>query len=295
MASESLKLPLVVIVGPTASGKTSLAVKLAKKFKGEIISADSRAIYRDLNVGTAKPSAEEQEGVPHWGIDLVLPGEYYSVADFKEYTLEKINEIRARGHIPFLVGGTGLYVDAVIFDYQFKYGPDTILRQNLQQNSVQELVEICNNQNITLPNNDKNKRYLIRAIENKGVNTNRLKAPIDNSIIVGIATEKSYLVERITKRTEQLFDDDVVNEAKVAGAKYGWGNEAMKSNIYPLIRQYLDGGLSLEETKIKFNTLDWRLAKRQLTWLRRNKFIHWLPVSDAFDYISNQLAIDKQS
>lgn len=294
MASEYLKLPLVVIVGPTASGKTSLAVKLAKKFNGEVISADSRAVYRYMDIGTAKPTAEEQDGVPHWGVNLVDPGEYYTVAAFKEYAVKKIKEIRERGHIPFLVGGTGLYVDAVIFDYQFASGPDTVLRQYLQHKTVQELVEVCGNQKVTLPNNYKNKRYLIRAIENKGLNTNRLYVPLENTIIVGIATEKEYLVDRIAKRAEQLFENGVVEEAKILGAKYGWDNEAMKSNVYPLIRRYIEGELSLDETKTKFKTLDWRLAKRQLTWLRRNKFIHWLSVSDAGKYISDQLAIIEQ-
>jgi tRNA dimethylallyltransferase len=109
----SSNLPLVVIVGPTASGKTGLAVALARQFGGEVISADSRAIYKHMDIGTAKPSIDERAGVPHWGLDLVEPGESFSAADFKEYTLRKNEEIRARGHVPFLVGGTGLNVDAV--------------------------------------------------------------------------------------------------------------------------------------------------------------------------------------
>ena len=101
-------LPLIVIVGPTASGKTGLSIKLAKKFNGEIISADSRAIYRGLDIGTAKPSIEERQGVVHWGIDLVNPGEYYTAADFKRYAYAKIDDIRSRGHLPILAGGSGL-------------------------------------------------------------------------------------------------------------------------------------------------------------------------------------------
>src|SRR5215216_6778680 len=111
--------PLITIVGPTASGKTSLAVELAEQFGGEIICADSRTVYRGMDIGTAKPSKADQKRVPHWGIDLVDPDQKFSAADFKVYANQKIKEIRARGHIPFLVGGTGLYVDAVIFDYQF--------------------------------------------------------------------------------------------------------------------------------------------------------------------------------
>src|SRR5664279_2859392 len=101
--------PLVVIVGPTASGKSSLATEVAKKFSGEIICADSRSVYKGMDIGTAKPSVEERQGVPHWGLDLVEPGEYFSVSDFKDYAVEKIKEIRSRNKTPFLVGGTGLY------------------------------------------------------------------------------------------------------------------------------------------------------------------------------------------
>jgi len=110
---------VVVILGPTGSGKTGVAIEIAKKIGGEIISADSRAIYRGMDIGTAKPSMEEREGVPHFGFDLVEPGERFTVADWKEYAEEKIREIRGRGHIPIICGGTGLYIDALVYDYHF--------------------------------------------------------------------------------------------------------------------------------------------------------------------------------
>jgi len=290
MASKDLIRPLVVIVGPTASGKTSLSIKLAKMFNGEIISADSRAIYKDMSIGTAKPSLDEQEGVPHWGIDLVSPGEYYTAADYKDYANQKISEIRKRGHVPFLVGGTGLYIDAVIFDYEFTSGPDFELRHKLQHYTVEELLKICEKQGIDLPENHKNKRYLVRSIENNGVNRGRRSDPIENTIVVGISTDKSDLVDRIALRTEQLFEDGVVDEAISLGDKYGWDNEAMKSNIYPLIHEYQESRLSLDEVKNRFKTLDWRLAKRQLTWFRRNKYIKWLNLRDAEDFLISYLA-----
>lgn len=119
--------PLIVICGPTASGKTALAIKLARQYGGEIICADSRTIYKGMDIGTAKPTASEQALVPHWGIDIVEPGDTYSVAQFKEYALAKIREIRGRGNIPFLVGGTGLYIDAVVLDYTFGPPADKML------------------------------------------------------------------------------------------------------------------------------------------------------------------------
>ena len=161
------RLPLIVITGPTASGKTSLAIHLAKQYNGEIVCADSRTIYRDMNVGTAKPTKAEREAVPHWGLDLISPGEVFSVAQFKEYALQKISEIRSRGHLPFLVGGTGLYIDAVLFDFQFGGPPSAVFRSELEKKTVTELQYYCHIHNIKLPENNKNKRYLIRSIEQK--------------------------------------------------------------------------------------------------------------------------------
>lgn len=167
------KLPLIVIVGPTASGKTSLAIRLAQKYGGEIICADSRTVYRDMDIGTAKPTPEERALVSHWGLDLVSPGERFTAADFKRYALEKIDEIRARGHVPFIVGGTGLYVDSVVFDYEFGGSVDESQRQELEVLSIEELHKYCFKHNISLPENNKNKRHLIRAIEQRGINSKR--------------------------------------------------------------------------------------------------------------------------
>jgi tRNA dimethylallyltransferase len=288
------QLPLVVIVGPTASGKTGLAIELAKRHDGEIICADSRSIYKGADIGTAKPSPKEQAAVPHWGLNLVNPGEYFSVADFKEYADKKIAEIRTRGKVPFLVGGTGLYVDAVIFDYQFGPPANIPLRTKLQQMNVDELQNYCKKSGIALPENYNNRRYLVRAVECNGLDNRKYERPLENSIIVGITTEKQILVSRIAERAEQLFDDGVVNEARSLSERFGWDNEAMKSNIYPLIHKYLDGQMTLDDVKGKYITLDWRLAKRQLTWLRRNSFIHWLSLEGAKKYLNHELAIRKQ-
>jgi tRNA dimethylallyltransferase len=291
MEANSLKsLPLVVIVGPTASGKTSAAIKLAKEANGEIICADSRTIYKGMDIGTAKPTLEEQAGVPHWGLDLVKPGDYFTAADFKQYAEAKITDIRARGRIPFLVGGTGLYIDAVLFDYQFGPAADSERRAYLEMMSLGALRSYCLKNNIKLPENDMNKRYVIRAIEQQGISAERREQPIANSIIVGITTEREILRERITQRAEQIFDSDVVEEATLLGEKYGWESEAMTGNIYPLIHSYLEGRTTFLEMKDKFTTLDWRLAKRQLTWLRRNKFIKWMPLSEVYGYVSGLLA-----
>lgn len=286
------QIPLIVIVGPTASGKTALAIELAEKAGGEIICADSRTIFRGLDIGTAKPTPEEQGRVPHWGLDLIEPDVRYTAADFKIYAQQKIKEIRSRGHVPFLVGGTGLYVDAVIFDYQFGSDTDPIRRSELEALSLEDLHLYCYKNNIKLPQNDKNKRYVIRVIEQNGQLTKRNSEPVSTSVIVGIATEKDILRARIMQRAEQLFDNGVVEEAIMLGKKYGWESEAMTGNIYRLIHEYTKGNLTMSELKEKNTTADWHLVKRQLTWMRRNPYIEWYDLDAARVYLSRRLAIE---
>lgn len=284
-----MPLPLLVIVGPTASGKTALAVRIAKQFNGEIISADSRAIYKGLDIGTAKPSMQERDGVSHWGIDLVTPGQRFTTVDFKKYATKKINEIRLRGRLPILVGGTGLYVDSVIYDFTFPKTNDR-LKRFVDNMTLQELYKYCDEHNISLPENNKNKRYVINAILRDGQSQKRRTRPIDNTIVVGIATEKEILRERITARAEEIVADCTISEAQIVADKYGWDNEAMTGNIYPLIHHYLEGNLTMEELKSQFCVLDWRLAKRQLTWLRRNSDIWWGSNDEVYTYVARQLA-----
>lgn len=294
LPSTIYHLPLVVIVGPTASGKTALAIELAEQFNGEIICADSRTIYKGMDIGTAKPTQEERARVPHWGLDLVEPNERFSAADFKRYAEQKIQEIRGRGHVPFLVGGTGLYVDGVIFDYQFGPVANGTRRAELEPLSLEELHEYCVKYNITLPENAQNKRYVIRAIERKSVSEKRKVTPIDNTVIVGIATYREVLRDRIRRRTEHLFENGVVVEATILGKKYGWESEAMTGNIYRLVKQHLNEELTLEQVKEKNTTADWRLAKRQLTWLKRNPFIYWKTLPEAKQYLMQLLANSKK-
>ena len=291
MATQSLEreLPLIVIAGPTASGKTALAVRLAERFGGEIICADSRTIYTGMDIGTAKPTCDERANVPHWGLDLVEPGGRFTVADFKAYAEQKIAEIRERGNVPFLVGGTGLYIDAIVFDFAFAGEANEVLREQLEQMNVQELQKYCENNNIKLPENDHNKRYLIRAIERKNVTVKRRETPIDNTIVVGITTNRETLRTRIALRSEQLFANNVVEEATILSKKYSWDSEAMTGNVYPLVRKYIAGELDETGLRREFEISDWRLAKRQMTWLRRNPYIMWGTIEASEHYLSRIL------
>lgn len=281
---------LIAIVGPTASGKTSLALDIAERWNGEIICADSRTVYKGMDIGTAKPTAEEQARVRHWGLDLVEPGEPFSAADFKRHADAAIADIRSRGKLPLLVGGTGLYVDAVMYDFTFGPPADAAERERLEAMTVSELAAYCIEHNIELPENVKNKRHLIRSIERKSVSTISKSALKQNEYIVGIATNMNTLRTRIVSRTEQLFENNVVAEATILGKKYGWDSEAMTGNIYPLLKLHLESVLTLDEVKDRFTTLDYQLAKRQMTWLRRNPDIMWATLTEAKSYIQSLLA-----
>ena len=282
---------LVVITGPTASGKTSLAIKLAKLFGGEIISADSRAIYKDIDIASAKPTIKEREGVVHWGFDLVEPGGRFTAADFKEYAYEKIDDILGRGKIPFLVGGTGLYIDSVVYDYEFGGRANEKIRNDLNKKSIEELQDYIFRHKIRPPENYQNKRYLVRAIEKSKTEKSRkcVKNNNYNFIIVGITTDRNELRKRIFERNEQFFSTGIIAEAKNIAQKYGWESEAMTANAYPLIREYLAGELTKNKLIEKMSTRDWRLAKRQITFMKRNKSIKWLSLLDADIFLRAEL------
>ena len=278
--------PLVVIAGPTASGKTALAIELAETYGGEIICADSRTVYRGLDVGTAKPSPEEQARVSHWGIDLAGPGERFTAAMFQQYAKEVIGDIRRRGKIPFLVGGTGLYVDVVLFDYEFPPEASREEREDLGQMTIEALIKYCRENNVDLPNDPANRRHVVNSILRQGAIAKRREDLIPNTVVVGIATKKSKLARRIAERAELIWTPAVMDEAAATAAQYGWESEAMTGNIYPLIRKVTEGTMSLEQAKGQFVTLDKRLAKRQMTWLRRNPYIVWLEAGEVHSYFT---------
>ncbi len=183
--------PLIVILGPTASGKTALSIDLAKKYNGEIICADSRTIYRSMNIGTAKPTAAEMRGVKHHMLDVVDPDQKFTLWNFQQSTKKIIEEIRAIGKIPFLVGGSGLYVDSIVFDYEIApQSIDYTARQGLEKKTIDNLLMMIKKQHLELPANYKNKRHLIRVLEQGKVNQERLERPVENTITVGITTNK---------------------------------------------------------------------------------------------------------
>ena len=246
---KAISKPVLIILGPTGSGKTGVSIELAKRLNGEIISADSRAIYKGMDIGTAKPTKEEQAGIPHYGLDLVKPGERFTVADWKEYAKENIKAIKAKGKLPIIAGGTGLYIDALIYDYHFK-GPTGMKIGDLEQKTCSDRTEIKGEYNI-----------------------------------IGIKWHPEKLRSRLKQRIDQMFSPELYDEVKKLVQTYGWDNQAMKSNIYEYAYKYLTGELSLEAAKEKAFYKDWHLAKRQLTWFKRNPHITWLDLEQAVPFV----------
>ena len=239
----------IIILGPTGSGKTGVSIEIAKAIGGEIISADSRAIYQGMDIGTAKPTKEEMQGIPHYGLDLVEPGDRFTVADWKAYAEAKIKDVKARGRIPMIVGGTGLYIDALIYDYQFK-GPTGLKIGDIEQKTCSDRQEI------------------------KG-----------DFLIIGISWPPEELRKRLKQRIDQMFSEDLYAEVKKLVQSYGWGSGAMKSDIYEYAYKYLEGELTLDAAKEQCFYEDWHLAKRQLTWFKRNPNIIWLPLEKVYPFV----------
>lgn len=282
--------PLIVITGPTGSGKTGLALKLAERYGGEIICADSRTVYRGMDIGTAKPTLEERARVPHHLLDVITPGEPFTAADFKRMAVGAIADIRSRGKVPFLVGGTGLYIDAVVLDYEFGTPADEKKRAELNEKTINELQTMLQKQQIPLPTNPLNKRHLVRALELAGQSTSRKHKPDDDTVVVAITTDREVLRERIEKRAHEMFASGVMDEARILGEKYGWDSEAMTGNIYPILRRVIEGDITEEQAVKEFITSDMKLVKRQLTWLRRHDHIQWLSFGDARLYLEKTLS-----
>lgn len=267
--------PLLVIVGETASGKSALALYLAERYNGEIISADSRAIYKGMDIGTAKQSREDRKKIPHHCLDIVNPDEAFTAADFKSHAMAAIDDISKRGKLPIIVGGTGLYVDAVLYDYQFNAPADPGLRAELQKLSVAELQQRLKERGIALPSNPQNPRHLVRTLETGGQQAER--APMrQNTLILGLAPGRDELRERINIRVEAMVDSGLEKEVRNLADLYGFDIPPMQTIGYQEWQGYFSGTATLGTTQelIVKNTLAY--AKRQRTWFRRNNSVHWL-------------------
>lgn len=287
MSLRSVK-PLIVILGPTASGKSAVGLELARRIDGEIICADSRTVYRHMNIGTAKPSTEEQAEIRHWCLDLVDPDQAFSVADFKRDAERAIADIRSRGKYPIMVGGSGLYIDSVIFDFQLQPKADPKLRQSLEQLTTEQLQQYCKKHNYSLPENNTNRRHLIRRIETKGIDVKNTQL-INDLTIVGIDVEKTTLRHRIAQRIDQMLEQGLIEETESLYKNYNTHLESMTANIYQLVKRYFDGEIDRTQLLELATTRDAQLAKKQRTWFRRNPHIKWLDRQQVLSYILTKL------
>ena len=278
------KIKVIAVVGPTASGKTSYSINLAKKINGEIISADSRLVYKELNIGTAKPTIEEMQNIPHYMIDIVEPTFDYSAGLFKNQAKRIINNISSRGKIPIIVGGTGLYIDILLKGFDLpEIKPDRKIRDKFGKLTSEELYEILLSKDMDsaqlIGQNDRKK--LIRALEitfltGKTLNQVRGKSNSEYDIEwIGRNFERNILYERINKRVDSMIEHGLIEETKALLNKYGLAYNIINTIGYREIAKYLDGTLKLDESieLLKKNTRNY--AKRQLTWFRKNTEIKW--------------------
>ncbi len=271
---------LLVIVGETATGKSALAMELAKKFEGEIIGADSWTVYKGFDIGTAKPSQAERGSIPHHLLDVAEPKDGFSAPQFQRLALAAIDDISRRGKLAIMVGGSGLYVDSVIYNYSFLPPSVVSERATLNGLSLAELLAIAQERRLPLETIDaRNKRRVIRLIENNGQMPTR-SALGSNTLLIGVLLARDQLVTSITARVDEMLASGLEQEARVLAQKYGWDCEPLKGVGYREWQGYFSGKQTLPETRAKIikSTLD--LAKKQRTWFRRNSSIHWLTDRD---------------
>lgn len=280
-----MKKKLIVILGPTASGKSELAIKLAKKFNGEIISADSRQVYRGMNIGTGKITKKEMSGIPHYLIDVVFPDQEFNVAIFKKLAIKAIKDIQRRGKLPFLVGGTGLYIQAVVDNIEFPKVPSQKkIREKLEKKSVKELFKIYKklDEEGAKYIEKENKRRLIRAIEvckitGKSFWQQRKKGAklLFDVLEIGIKLPKEKLKEKIKIRVKKMFKLGLEKEAKYLIEEYGQ-IPSLQTIGYQEWQDFFEGKIGKEKVKelIILHTI--QFAKRQMTWFKRNKKIEWI-------------------
>lgn len=271
--------PVLVILGPTASGKTALSIDLAQRFDGEVISADSRQVYRGIDIASVKVTPEEMQNIPHHLLDIRNPDETLTAQEWKKLAEEKIIEIQKRGKIPIVCGGTTLYISGLVQNFDFgKTEPNPELRQELEQESVENLAKKLKKLSPTDAEkiNPKNKRHLIRAVEvaltQKPKSTQK---PKFDFLEIGIKWEREKLYARLNQRAENYFADGLIEETKNLRKKYSLDLPALTSFGYAEVCAYLDGEITLEEAITQNQQRNRNYAKRQMTWWKRDKNIHW--------------------
>ncbi len=283
---------VIVICGPTASGKTGLSIELAKRIKGEVISADSMQIYQEMDIGTAKPNKEEQQGVKHYLMDFVSPEERYSVADYKRDAKQAIKEILKKGKTPIVVGGTGLYVDSLIYEIEypnieFDEAYRTELEQRVKAEGLEKLYEEAEkiDPEATKKISENDEKRILRILEiyhatgktKTQQEVESRKNPVEYDYqVYALKWDRELLYERINKRVDLMLEQGLVEEVQGIIKRHQKFPTAMQGLGYKEVVEFLKGNTTQEEMieKIKMETR--RYAKRQMTWFRKNKQTIWL-------------------
>lgn len=283
---------VIVICGPTASGKTKLSIELAKKINGEIISCDSMQIYQEMNIGTAKPTIEERQGIKHYLLDFISPEERYSVADYKIEAKKAMKEIIGKGKIPIVVGGTGLYLDSLIYEIEYpniefddEYRKQ--LENRVQEEGLEKLYEEAKEidsmamQKIS----QKDEKRILRVLEiyhatgktkTQQEIESRKKLPEYEYQVYGLRWDREILYERINKRVDQMIEQGLIEEVKEIMKTHTNFPTAMQGLGYKEVVEYLKGNDTKEEMIENLKRETRRYAKRQMTWFRKNKQTLWL-------------------
>lgn len=287
---------VIVICGPTASGKTSLSIALAKKINGEIVSSDSMQIYKDMDIGTAKPSEEEMQGIKHYLIGIIEPDKRYSVADYKEDAKKAIKEILQKGKVPIIVGGTGLYIDSLIYEIEYpniefdsKYRAE--LEKQAEEQGLEKIYQKAKEIDPEAVNkiscNDKKRILRILEIYHATGKTkteqekeSRKKEVEYDYQVYALKWDREKLYERINARVDIMLENGLVEEVKNIMRKYDEFPTAMQGLGYKEVVEYLNGDLTKQEMEDKIKRETRRYAKRQMTWFRKNKQTIWLNAED---------------
>ncbi|MDA1679226.1 MULTISPECIES: tRNA (adenosine(37)-N6)-dimethylallyltransferase MiaA [unclassified Bacillus cereus group] len=303
---------VAVIIGPTAVGKTKLSIDLAKTLNGEIISGDSMQIYRTMDIGTAKVTKEEMDGIPHYMVDIKDPEESFSVAEFQERVRKHIREITERGKLPIIVGGTGLYIQSVLFDYQFTDDAgDTIYREQMEQLALERGVEYIHKklQEVDPESAERihanNVRRVIRALEIFHTTGEKMSDQLEKQenellydvSLIGLTMDREMLYDRINLRVDIMMEQGLLEEVE---GLYNSGIrdcQSIQAIGYKEIYDYFEDRVSLEEAVSQLKTNSRRYAKRQLTWFRNKMDVTWFDVtggektSEILRYIEGKLQL----
>lgn len=288
-------LPIIAIVGPTAVGKTELSISLAKHFHGEIINADSMQVYRGLNIGTAKVTEEEKEEIPHHLFDICDVEENYTVFQYQRDARKKIEEIYSRGHVPIFVGGTGLYLKAALYQYEFEVEETSIPVTHLTNEELfSEIIQHNGNSSIHI-NNRKRLERAYQKLSNHTKDSNKGNIPLYDFICIGLTTDREELYQRINRRVISMIEKGLIEEAKAFYDQKIYSKALMTGIGYKELYEYFSHEKTLEEVIDLIQKNSRHYAKRQYTFFRHQLPVHWIEtnyehfdttIQQAIDYIN---------